>query len=100
MNGFDAETVPLDGKHLTSLLERAPRAVSIEEAVLDGGVGSALGDLIHDERIATELLRLGVPCSFVEPGSNVELCQAYGLDADGLVESVLSHWPELGRVGR
>ena len=86
---------PLVAEDLIPLLEATPRAISLEEAVLDGGVGSALGDLIHDSRVATELLRLGVPCRFVEPGSNDELCRAYGLDADGVLESILDRWPEL-----
>ena len=41
------------------------------------------------------ILRLGVPCRFVEPGSSAELSQAYGLDADGVLESLFSRWPEL-----
>jgi len=88
---------PLVAGDLVPLLEGTPRAVSLEEGVLDGGVGSALGDLVHDARVATELLRLGIPCRFVEPGSNEELCARYGLDAPGVLESIFSRWPELAR---
>ena len=91
---------PLRAEELRQVLGQAPRTVSLEEAVLDGGVGSAIGDLVHDHRIPTELLRVGIPCTFVEPGSNEELCRAYGLDADGVVARVLDHWPELTRLSQ
>ncbi len=91
---------PLVARDLVPLLQAAPRAVSLEEAVLDGGVGGALGDLVHDRRVATELLRLGLPCRFVEPGSSAELARAYDLDAEGVLASILERWPELARERR
>jgi 1-deoxy-D-xylulose-5-phosphate synthase len=67
--------------------------VTLEEGVLDGGVGSAIAALITDRRLKCELLRLGVPTVFVAPGSQEELLQLHGLDADGVVKSVRASWP-------
>ena len=83
---------PLPDEALTEVLSRVPRAVTLEEAVVDGGVGSAIASLIVDRRIRCELLRIGVPSAFVEPGSSDELCRIYGLDADGVMRRILAFW--------
>ena len=86
---------PLPADDLTPLLESAARVVTLEEAVLDGGVGSSVASLITDRGLECDLLRVGLPCTFVEPGSQAELCNAYGLDAAGVLARVVERWPEL-----
>ena len=71
-----------------------PKVVSLEESVMDGGVGSALAGVILDRNLKCELLRLGIPCTFVEPGSNQELCKAYGLDVEGALSKIRARWIE------
>jgi 1-deoxy-D-xylulose-5-phosphate synthase len=66
--------------------------VTIEEGVLDGGVGSAVAALITDRRLECELLRLGIPCVFVAPGSQDELCALHGLDVEGVLKRVRTFW--------
>ncbi len=86
---------PLPEKQLLALMKQVKRVVTIEEAVLDGGVGSAIATLAADYGVKCGFLRIGLPCKFVEPGSNNELCTAYGLDINGVVEKIKSKWPEL-----
>lgn len=83
---------PLPEESLVELLSAVPRVVSIEEGVLEGGVGSALASLVTDRNLDCELLRIGLPCQFVEPGSNEELCRIYGLDSAGIVEKIERRW--------
>jgi 1-deoxy-D-xylulose-5-phosphate synthase len=83
---------PLLSDHLADMIAQVPRVVSLEEAVLDGGVGSAIAAVILDRNLKCELLRLGIPCKFVEPGSNEELCRIYKLDAEGVLSRIRSHW--------
>lgn len=83
---------PLPEEALLPLLRGVPRVAVIEEAVVDGGIGSAISALVTDHELDCRVLRLGVPCRFVEPGSNEELCRAYRLDADGLVERIKERW--------
>jgi len=87
---------PLPEEALAELLAEVERAVVLEEAVLDGGVGSAIAALVTDRSLQCELLRVGLPCAFVEPGSNAELERAYGLDARGVREKIAARWSELG----
>ena len=74
-------------------MRRVPRVVTIEEGVLDGGIGSAIAALATDNELDCRLLRIGVPCQFVEPGSNGELARIYRLDADGIVARIDARWP-------
>lgn len=79
---------PLPESDLVEHMGRVPRVASIEEGVLDGGIGSAIAALILDRGIGCRLLRIGIPCKFVEPGSNEELCRLYKLDAEGIVSRI------------
>ncbi len=83
---------PLPEDQLAALIAQVPRVVSLEEAVLDGGVGSAIAAVILDRNLKCELLRIGIPCQFVEPGSNEELCRLYGLDAEGVLSKIRTRW--------
>jgi 1-deoxy-D-xylulose-5-phosphate synthase len=83
---------PLPEARLLEWMRRVPRVVTIEEGVLDGGIGSAIAALAMDHELDCRLLRVGVPCRFVEPGSNEELARIYGLDADGIVARIEARW--------
>jgi transketolase C-terminal domain/subunit len=56
-------------------------------------VGSAIAALILDRRLGCDLLRIGVPCRFIEAGSNDELCRLYGLDTPGVLRKIQERWP-------
>jgi 1-deoxy-D-xylulose-5-phosphate synthase len=83
---------PLPEDALADILSKISRVVTLEEGVLDGGVGSAIAALAADRRIKCEVLRLGVPCMFVEPGTQDELCKAHGLDVDGVLNRIRAFW--------
>ena len=83
---------PLPEDALVEILGNVSKAVTLEEGVLDGGVGSAITALVADRRLKCEVLRLGVPAQFVAPGSQEELLKIYGLDADGVVRKVRAFW--------
>jgi 1-deoxy-D-xylulose-5-phosphate synthase len=83
---------PLPEDALADILGRALRVVTIEEGVLDGGVGSAIAALVADRRLKCEVLRIGVPCAFVDAGAQDELLKLHGLDADGVLKRVREFW--------
>jgi len=35
------------------------------------------------------LLQVGLPCAFIEAGSNDELCAKYGLDGSGIARQIV-----------
>ena len=83
---------PLPEDALAAILSTVPKIVTLEEGVLDGGVGSAIATLVSDRRLACEVLRLGVPTQFVPPGSQDELLKIHGLDVDGVLKRVREFW--------
>jgi 1-deoxy-D-xylulose-5-phosphate synthase len=86
---------PLPEEFLAAELAGVERVVTLEEGVLDGGVGSALAALAVDRGLDAQWLRIGLPCTFVEPGSNAELTAAWKLDGPGVLERIRARWPEL-----
>ncbi|HWR41445.1 MAG TPA: 1-deoxy-D-xylulose-5-phosphate synthase [Patescibacteria group bacterium] len=87
---------PLPVEQLCRLLRSTPRVVSLEENIVDGGMGSALAELILDADIPLmELLRLGLPGQFIEGGSTAELISIFGLDSPGILASIQRRWPAL-----
>ena len=86
---------PLREAFLAERFARAKRVATLEEAVLDGGVGSALLTLIAERGLGCQVLRIGLPCAFVEPGSSAELSRIHRLDRSGVRERLAARWPEL-----
>ncbi|HMB82090.1 MAG TPA: 1-deoxy-D-xylulose-5-phosphate synthase [Vicinamibacterales bacterium] len=83
---------PLPEDALVEIIGKIPKVVTLEEGVLDGGVGSAIATLVTDRRLPCEVLRLGVPAVFVAPGSQDELLKIHGLDVDGVLKKIAAFW--------
>jgi 1-deoxy-D-xylulose-5-phosphate synthase len=79
---------PLAENELLKLIDSVDHVVTVEEGVLEGGVGASVSALMHRHRIAADLTMIGLPCSFIEAGSNEELCSKYGLDAEGISRQI------------
>lgn len=84
---------PLPEPALEEILSGCRRVAVIEEGVVDGGVGAAIAAFVSDRELDCRVLRIGLPCAFIEPGSNEDLCRAYRLDADGIVARIQERWP-------
>ena len=83
---------PLPEVELVKVVQKYKKVVTIEEGILDGGLGSAVAAMLFDNKLKVSLLRLGLPSAFIEPGSNEELCKLYGLDSNGILDSIESFW--------
>jgi 1-deoxy-D-xylulose-5-phosphate synthase len=77
---------PLDAELILPLARRTGRVLTVEENVLAGGFGSAVLEMFeeHGEH-PHHFRRLGVRDAFVEHGSQAELREAHGLNADAIV---------------
>jgi len=82
---------PLDEELVVALATRHRALVTIEENAIQGGAGSAVGELLSAEGVQVPLLQLGIPDRFIEHGSRDSCLAAAGLDAAGLAASV-EHW--------
>src|SRR6266516_3496352 len=78
---------PLDPR-LASVAGSHRLVVTVEANVLSGGFGAAVAEVLADEEIGTQLLRLGVPDQFLQHGKREALLAGLGLDAVGIAEQV------------
>jgi len=83
---------PLDEELLIALAGRHQAFITIEENAVQGGAGSAVGELLAAEGLQIPMLQLGIPDRFIEHGSREGCLVRAGLDAAGLSASVEQWW--------
>jgi 1-deoxy-D-xylulose-5-phosphate synthase len=84
---------PLDTDMLLQMAATHERFVTLEDACVMGGAGSAVGEFMQKANILKPLLSLGLPDEFVEHGDPAKLMAMHGLDAPGIEQSILLKWP-------
>ncbi len=76
---------PLDTETILRAVADSPWVVTVEEAALAGGFGSAVVEAAADARVnAANVRRLGIPDHFVEHGERSELLADLHLDSTGI----------------
>jgi len=80
---------PMDERMLTNILNENIPILTVEEAVLQGGFGSAVLEFAHDHDYAAKIKRMGIPDRFIEHGEVNELLKEIGLTADEIANSIL-----------
>mgnify|MGYP006284062049 CR=1 FL=1 len=75
---------PLDEK-LISLIQRAGKAIVVEENTVKGGFGSAVLELCQKMNIQARIELLGIPDQFITHGSQVQLRKDCGLCWENIV---------------
>ncbi|MCX7696177.1 MAG: 1-deoxy-D-xylulose-5-phosphate synthase [Bacteroidales bacterium] len=81
---------PIDQDALRHLCEKHAVIVTVEDGVIDGGLGSTIAEYIAEHNYGVRLIRLGVPDRFVEHGSIFELKEKLGYDANGIFRVILN----------
>ncbi len=76
---------PLDNKLLKSVFSRFKKIITVEDASVVGGLGSAVIEYMNDNSYKAKVIRLGIPDRFVDHGTQEELYKECGFDADGIV---------------
>jgi 1-deoxy-D-xylulose-5-phosphate synthase len=80
---------PIDSALIAELAETHDVIVTIEEAYLAGGFGSAVIEALEESGLqdAVKVVRMGVPDEIVTHGDAPTLLAGYGLDAEGIAGS-------------
>jgi 1-deoxy-D-xylulose-5-phosphate synthase len=88
---------PLDAGLLLALARTKRLVVTVEEAYLAGGFGSALMELLEENGLldTVRVVRMGVPDRLITHGDPKLLLAKYGLDADGIYTRVKQSWEVL-----
>jgi 1-deoxy-D-xylulose-5-phosphate synthase len=81
---------PLDASLLLALARTKRVIVTVEEAYLAGGFGSAVLELLEENGLQDKVhvIRMGIPDRLVSHGDAKLLLAKYGLDADGIYTRV------------
>jgi len=79
---------PLDVELVLALAREHDLLVTVEENVVAGGAGSAVGETLAAAGIEVPLLMLGLPDRFVDHGESAFLLAHCGLDAHGIAEAI------------
>src|SRR3546814_7172308 len=86
---------PLDEALLQSLADTHQAFVTIEDASVMGGAGSAVLEFFSRQGIAAPVLLLGLPDRFVDHGEQAAILSELGLDAVGIERSVRERFADL-----
>ncbi|MCR5258928.1 MAG: 1-deoxy-D-xylulose-5-phosphate synthase [Desulfovibrio sp.] len=81
---------PLPERQLEDIFRRFDRIVTVEEASLAGGFGSAVLEFASDRGLldGRRVVRLGVPDRFVEHATQAQQRGDLGIDVEGIVRAV------------
>jgi len=92
---------PLDATLVATLAREHDALVTVEENVVMGGAGSAVGEALAAAGINVPLLQLGLPDTNLDHGDPAQLLAECGLDAAGIAKAVAARFgapkPEVGR---
>ncbi len=84
---IDMHTIkPIDRAAILSYAKKCGVLVSAEDHQVDGGLGSAIAEVLAESGSPATLRRIGMT-GFGETGSCAELYKKYGLDAAGIVQA-------------
>jgi 1-deoxy-D-xylulose-5-phosphate synthase len=77
---------PLDEALILERINKTGNLVTVEEAMLHGGFGSAVVELLSRENVQVPTACIGIPDRIFDHGSQSQLRKDAGLDADSIVE--------------
>lgn len=76
---------------IVDLASEASYVVVLEDGIREGGIGSAITDLLRDAAVATPVRVFGVPRVFLDHGKRAQLLEATGL-TDQQVSRAIIEW--------
>jgi 1-deoxy-D-xylulose-5-phosphate synthase len=79
---------PLDRELILQAARDSGLLVTIEEGVLEGGFGSAVLELLAEEKVSVKTLRLGLPSKFIEHGKRADILDSYGLSPEKIYQAI------------
>ena len=82
---------PLDEDLILQVARTHRTLITLEDGARQGGIGSAVLELLADQGVATRVVRLGLPDHFVEHGSVAELHHLCGIDKAAIEAAISTH---------
>mgnify|MGYP003672632936 CR=1 FL=1 len=79
---------PIDEAMLDEVFSKFNKVITVEDGCLMGGFGSAVLEYMADKGYTAKVIRLGIPDSVIEHGTQLELHRECGFDPDGIAQTV------------
>ena len=79
---------PLDNERILENVKRCKKVLTIEENSLKGGFGSAIVELLGENKVNATVERIGVPDRFIEHGAQNILRKDIGLDKESIKKKI------------
>lgn len=87
---------PLDEQQVLRLARTCQLIVTLEENAVMGGAGSAVTELLHAHGLATPVLQLGLPDTYIDHGKQQSMRAECGLDTAGIQGRIEAKLQQLG----
>ena len=86
---------PLDERIMQEVAGKKCDIVTVEDASIKGGLGSAVIEWLADHGLSRRVRRIGVPDKFVPHGTPAQLYELCGMDSDAILRAITeSYHPE------
>ena len=86
---------PLDTELLLALAEKTQAIITVEEHMVNGGLGEACASLLLQNGYNKPFKIMGIPDEYTVTGSQVEIFNHYRLSADGIAAAVIGMFSPL-----
>lgn len=80
---------PIDTDILREVGEKFSRIITIEDGVIKGGLGSAVLEYMADNGYHPDVVRMGIPDTFIEHGTVSQLYGIIGIDVESIKRQIL-----------
>jgi len=87
---------PLDEALIVQLAKQHELLVTLEENVVAGGAGSAVGEFLARQGISVSLLHLGLPDDWIEQGTQDQQLEEAGLSVERMTQRIAALLPASG----
>ena len=88
---------PLDGDAVEKAAAEHDALVTLEDRCIMGGAGSAVIEHLQHKGIMVPVRTIGLPDSFILQGTQQEMYQVHGLDAQGIINTITAMLPSLSK---
>jgi 1-deoxy-D-xylulose-5-phosphate synthase len=89
---------PLDERLLHGIFKAFKTIITVEDAAIQGGFGSAIAEFMVDHQYQSKIIRLGIADMIVEHGEQKELYEFCGIDSTSILAKILQEYPTKTKV--
>ncbi|MDO4938992.1 MAG: 1-deoxy-D-xylulose-5-phosphate synthase [Lachnospiraceae bacterium] len=79
---------PVDTEMIDRIAEKHNRIITMEENVLQGGMGLAIADYVHEHYPHIKVNHIAIPDGYVEHGDVTKLRHELGIDSDSVLKII------------